>query len=326
MLHRRRILRASLALAAVAPLAAPAQPAYPSRPIRIVVPNGAGGAADLTARAVGQAMAADLGQPVVVDNKPGAGGVVAGEQVARAEPDGHTLLLVSSGTAVSAALFRSLPFDTLRDFAPVSQLAAFDLVLVTAEGGRLRSLQDLLAWSRANPGQLNLGTPQVGTTQNLAAELFKSAAGIDAQVVPFNGTPPVVNALRAGQLDAAIDIVGPLMGQLRGGALRPLAVLGDRRAAQLPEVPPAREAGGSLAGFDVRSWNGLAAPVKTPADRIERLNRAINAALARPEVRRKLANLNMEAQGGTPAQLGEHLASDIRRWAEVIARAGIPRQ
>ncbi|HYD76348.1 Bug family tripartite tricarboxylate transporter substrate binding protein [Ramlibacter sp.] len=325
MLHRRRILRASLALAAVSPLAM-AQPAFPSRPIRIVVPNGPGGAADLTARAVGQAMAADLGQPIVVENKPGAGGVVAGEQVARAEPDGHTLLLVSSGTAVSAALFKSLPFDTLRDFAPVSQLAVFDLVLVAAEGGRFRTLQELLAWSRAHPGRLNLGTPQVGTTQNLAAELFKAAAGLDAQVVPFNGTPPVVNALRAGQLDAAIDIAGPLMGQIRGGALRPLAVLGDRPAVQLPGVPPAREAGGSLAHFSVRSWNGLAAPAKTPAAAIERLNRAINAALARPEVRRQLANLNMEAQGGTPAQLGEHLASDIRRWAEVIARAGIPRQ
>lgn len=307
-------------------MAALAQPAFPSRPIRIVVPNGAGGAADLTARAVGQAMAAELGQPVVIDNKPGAGGVVAGEQVARAEPDGHTLLLVSSGTAVSAALFKSLPFDTLRDFAPVSQLAAFDLVLVAAEGGRFASLQELLAWSRANPGRLNLGTPQVGTTQNLAAELFKSAAGIDAQVVPFNGTPPVIHALRAGQLDAAIDIAGPLMGQIRGGALRPLAVLGDRRTPLLPQVPPVREAGGPLAGFSVRSWNGLAAPAQTPPDRIERLNRAINAALARPQLRQKLAHLNMEAQGGTPAQLGELLASDIRRWSTVIARAGIPRQ
>lgn len=326
MSARRRFLREGLALAAAGPLGALAQPAFPSRPIRIVVPNGAGGAADLTARAVGQAMAAGLDQPVVIDNRPGAGGVVAGELVARAEPDGHTLLLVSSGTAVSAALFRSLPFDTLRDFAPVSQLAAFDLVLVAAEGGRLRSLPELLAWARANPGKLNLGTPQVGTTQNLAAELFKSAAGIDAQVVPFNGTPPVVNALRGGQLDAAIDIAGPLMGQIRAGVLRPLAVLGDRRAAQLPEVPPVREAGGSLAGFDVRSWNGLAAPARTPPAAIERLNRAINAALARPGVRQQLATLNMEAQGGTPAQLGEHLASDIRRWAEVIARAGIPRQ
>lgn len=326
MSSRRLFLLHACALAAAAPLPARAQAAFPSRPIRIVVPNGAGGAADLTARAVGQAIAADLGQPVVVENRPGAGGVVAGERVARAEPDGHTLLLVSSGTAVSAALFKSLPFDTLRDFAPVSPLAAFDLVLVAAEGGPFRTLQELLAWARAHPGRLNLGTPQVGTTQNLAAELFKSAAGLDAQVVPFNGTPPVVHALRAGQLQAAIDIAGPLMGQIRGGALRPLAVLGEREAAQLPGVAPARAAGGPLAGFSVRSWNGLAAPAGTPAEAIGRLNRAINAALARPEVRRQLANLNMEAQGGTPAQLGEHLASDIRRWAEVIARAGIPRQ
>ena len=178
------------------------------------MPNAPGGAADLTARTVGQKMAAALGQPVLVDNKPGAGGVVAGELVARAEPDGHTLLLVSSGTAVSAALFKSLPFDTLADFAPVSMLATFDLALVVAEGGRFKTLAELLAWARANPGKLNIGTPQVGTTQNLAAELFKTTSGIEAQVVPFNGTPPVINALRSGEVDVGVEILGPVMGQI----------------------------------------------------------------------------------------------------------------
>ena len=318
--------RTILAAAALAPFAARAQAWRPTRPVRIVVPNGPGGAADITARTVGQAMAAGLGQAVVIDNRPGAGGVVAGELVARAEPDGHTLLLVSSGTAVSAALFKSLPFDALRDFTPVSQLATFDLVLVAAEGGRFRTLNDLLAWARANPGKLNVGTPQIGTTQHLAAELFKTTAGIDVQVVPFNGTPPVVTALRSGQIDAGLDILGPLMPQIAAKGLRPLAVLGAKRAPQLPDVPTARESGGALAGFEASSWNGLAAPAKTPAAAIERLNREVNAALARPEVRQRLADLDLIAQGSSPAELRDHLAAEIRRWSDVIARAHIPRQ
>lgn len=326
MFSRRRFLHQLTAVGAAAPLALHAQPAFPSRPLRIVVPNAPGGAADLTARSVGQAMSAALGQPVVIENKPGAGGVVAGETVSRAEPDGHTMLLVSSGTAVSAALFKSLPFDTLRDFAPVSLMATFDLVLVAAEGGRFGSLQELLAYARANPGKLNLGTPQVGTTQNLAAELFKATAGIQAQVVPFNGTPPVITALRSGEIDVGLDILGPLVGQVRSKALRPLAVLGAKRSPLFPEVPTARESGGSLASFNVASWNGLAVPARTPAAAIERLSRAANEAVARPEVRQRLADLNLVAQGSTPAQLGEHLAADVRRWSDVIARAGIPKQ
>lgn len=324
MTTRRSILLAAAATAA--PFAVRAQAWKPTRPIRIVVPNAPGGAADITARTVGQAMSAGLGQPVVIDNRPGAGGVVAGELVARAEPDGHTLLLVSSGTAVSAALFKSLPFDTLRDFAPVSQLATFDLVLVTAANGRFKTLDELLAWARANPGKLNVGTPQVGTTQNLAAELFKTTAGIDAQVVPFNGTPPVITALRSGEIDVGLDILGPVMGQIGSKALRPLAVLGPRRAPQLPDVPAARESGGALAAFEASSWNGLAAPAKTPAAVIDRLNREIVAALARPDVKQRLADLNLIAQGSSPAELRQHLAGEIRRWSDVIARARIPRQ
>ena len=322
----RRLFLARAAALAAAPSLVSAQGTFPSRPVRIVVPNAPGGAADITARTVGQAMAAGLGQPVVIENKPGAGGVVAGETVARAEPDGHTLLLVSSGTAVSASLFKSLPFDPLRDFAPVSLLATFDLVLVAAEGGRFRTLDDVLAWARANPGKLNLGTPQMGTTQHLAAELFKASAGIEAQVVPFNGTPPVITALRSGEIDVGLDILGPLMGQIGSKALRPLAVLGAKRAPQLPAVPAVREAGGPLANFEASSWNGLAVPAKTPAAAIERLHAAVASALAKPDVRQRLADLNLVAQGSTPAALQERLANDIRRWSEVIPRARIPTQ
>lgn len=325
MTLRRRTTLGAMAATLVLP-ALRAQPAFPTRPIRIVVPNAAGGAADITARTVGQKMAGPLGQSVVIENKPSAGGIVAGEQVARAEPDGHTLLLVSSGTAVSAALFKALPFDTLKDFVPVSLLATFDLCIAVAEGGRFKTLADLLAYAKANPGKLNIGTPQIGTTQHLAAELFKATAGMDMQVVPFNGTPPVVTALRGGQIDAMVDILGPLMPQIGAKALRPLAVLGAQRAAQLPDVPAVRESGGALAAFNVSSWNGLAVPARTPPEVIARLNREVQAALAQPDVKKRLLELNLVAQGSTPAQLGEHLAADMRRWGDVIGRAGIARQ
>lgn len=296
---------------------------FPTKGLKIVVPNAAGGAADITARAVGQKLAEALGQSVVIENKPSAGGVVAGEQVARADADGHTLLLVSSGTAVSQALFKSLPFDTLRDFAPVSKLASFDLVIAVSATGRFKTLAELLAYGQANPGKLNIGTPNVGTTQNLAAELFKSTAGLEAQVVPFNGTPPVITALRGGEIDAMLDILGPLMPQIKAGALRPLAVLGDHRAPQLPEVPTARENGGKLSGFHASSWNGLAVPAKTPKDVIARLNKELTAILAMPDIKKRLLELNLSAQSSTPEQLQDLLAADIKRWGDVIAQAKI---
>lgn len=324
MTHRRHLLAAAGATF-LWPLHARAQ-AFPGKPLKIVVPNAAGGAADLTARTVGQKLADALGQPVVIDNRPSAGGIVAGEAVARAPADGHTLLLVSSGTAVSAALFKSLPFDTLKDFAPVSMLASFDLGIVVAQDSRFKTLAELLAYARANPGKLNIGTPQIGTTQNLAAELFKTTAGIDAQTVPFNGTPPVITALRGGQLDAMVDILGPLMAQISGKALRPLAVLGARRTPLLPDTPAVRETGGSLAGFDVASWNGLAVPAGTPEAVVARLNKDINAALALPDVKQKLLDLSLIAQGSSPAQLASQLDREIKRWSDVIARANIPKQ
>lgn len=312
---------AGLATAGIAPARAQA---FPARPLRIVVPFGAGGVADLTARVVAQKMAESLGQPVLVENRPGAGGVAAGELVARAEPDGHTLLLMSNGTAVSAGLFRTLPYDTQRDFAPVSTLGHFDLALLVPQASTLVSPAELLARARANPGKLNLGTINIGSTQHLAAELFKASAGIDLQIVPFNGTPALMNALRGGQVDAAIEILGPAMPQIQAQALRALAVLGERRAARLPEVATLRESG--LAGFQVSSWNALAAPSKTPREVLLRLNREVHKALEAPEVQRRLAELHVDAHPGTPQQLEQLLASEIRRWGEVIRRAGIPLQ
>jgi tripartite-type tricarboxylate transporter receptor subunit TctC len=296
---------------------------FPSKPIRIVVPFGAGGVADLTARTVAQKMAESLGQGVVIDNKPGAGGVVAGEAVAKAEPDGHTLLLMSNGTAVSAGLFKSLPFDAVRDFAPISTLGYFDIAILTAADAPYKSMAELLAFAKANPGKLNVGTINIGSTQNLAAELFRSRTGLDFVVVPFNGTPAVTTALRGRQVDVAVEILGPMMGQVNSKALRVLAVMGDTRAEQLPDVPTLMQSG--VAGFDVSSWNALAAPAKTPKDVIARLNREVLAAVNSPDVKKKLFDLNVQAKGSTPEQLGSLLQSDIKRWTDVINKAGVPK-
>lgn len=302
------------------------QTPFPNRPLKIVVPNAPGGAADITARTVGQKLSERLGQPVLIDNRPSAGGIVAAELVAKAEPDGHIMLLISSGTAVSAALFKSLPYDTVKDFAPVSKLASFDLVLCVAEGGRFKSLSDVLDFARAQPGRLNIGTPQIGTTQHLAAELFLATAGLQAQIVPFNGTPQVINALRGSSLDLMVEILGPVMGQIRSGALRPVAVLGEKRNAAVPEVPAVREAAGRLAGFHAASWNGLAVPAKTPPEVVLRLNRELQAIVALADVKSRLSDLSLDAQGSTPEQVSELLQADIRRWSEVIARAKIDKQ
>ena len=295
--------------------------AFPGKPVKIVVPFGAGGVADLTARIVAQKLSESLGQPVVVDNRPGAGGVVAGDMVAKSEPDGHTLLLMSNATAVSAGLFKSLPFDAVRDFTPVSTLGFFDIAIITPADAKFKTLGELLAFAKANPGKLNLGSINIGSTQNLVAELFKTSAGADMQIVPFNGTPAVITALRGGQIDAAVEILGPVLPQIRSNALRALSVTGTKRAAVLPDVPTAKESG--LPTFVASSWNALAAPAKTPAAVIARLNKEIAAALDSPDVRKKLADLNVEARASSSEQAAELLASETRRWGEVITRAKI---
>ncbi len=298
--------------------------AFPSKSIRLVVPFGAGGVADLTARTVAQKLSESLGQPVIVDNRPGAGGVVAGDLVAKADPDGHTLLLMSNGTAVTAGLFKSLPFDTLRDFTPVSTLGFFDIAIITQADSKFKTLGDLLAYGRANPGKLNLGSINIGSTQNLAAELFKSSAGVDMQIVPFNGSPAVITAMLGGQIDAAVEILAPVLPQIKAKALRALAVTGAKRASVLPDVPTAKESG--VTNFEAASWNAIAAPAKTPKSVIARLNKEITAALNSPEVKKSLAKQNVAAQASTPEQAAELLASEVKRWGDVIVRAKVPQQ
>ena len=295
-----------------------------NRPIRIVVPFGAGGVADVTARVVAQQLSTQLGQPVVIDNKPSAGGIVAADTVAKAAPDGHTLFLMSNGSAVTVNLFNHLPFDMVKDLTPISTLGYFDIGVITDAKSPFKNLGELIGYAKANPGKLNLGSINVGSTQNLAAELFKTSAGIDAQIVPFNGTPAVVTALRGKQVDAAVEILTPIMGQINSKAVNLLAVTGEKRSPLLPNVPTAQESG--VKGFVASSWNALAAPSKTPAAVIARLNKEINAAVNNPEVAKKLRELNVQAQASTPEQTAKLLQSEIKRWGDVIAQAKIPKQ
>ncbi len=329
--RRREFVASGFASAAVALAAAatsgPARvhaASFPSRPIRIVVPFGAGGIADLCARAVGQAIAEQLGAQVIVENKPGAGGVVATGQVAKAQPDGHTLLLMSNATAVSTALFRSLPYDPLRDFAPVSTLGSFGLAILVAPGSRFPDLAALMGFARAQPGRLTVGTIAIGSTQNLAAELLRASAGVDFQIVPFNGTPALLTAVLGGHVDAAFEIVGPTIAQTGARAPRVLAVTSERRSPLMPAVPTVGET--VLPGYRVSSWNALAVPAGTPAPVIARLNQAVLRALALPAVSARLRALGVEARGSTPEELGSLLAGETRRWREVIERAGIEKQ
>ncbi len=319
---RRSFILAALAISTWA-LPTHAQP-LTNRAIKIVVPFGAGGVADLTARIVAQKMSDNMGQPVVIENKPGAGGVVAGDTVAKADADGYTLLLMSNGTAVSAGLFKALPYDTVKDFAPISTLGFFDIAVAVPQNSPYKTLPELLAFARANPGKLNIGTINVGSTQNLAAELFKSMANIQAQIVPFNGTPAVITALRGGQIDAAVEILSPMLPQIQANAISALAVLGDKRSVVLKDVPTAAQSG--LANFSAASWNALAAPAKTPKDVVARLNREVKAALDSPDVKKRLLDLNIDATSSTPEQLANLLNAEIRRWSEVIVRAKIPTQ
>ncbi len=316
----RRAVLAALLLACT-PRLARAQAAWPERPITLVVPFGPGGIADLTARTVAQAMSATLKVPIVIDNKPSAGSIVGSAAVAQAAPDGHTLLLMSNANAVSAGLFRKLPFDVQKDFAPVSLLGVFDLALFVSAESKLKSVRELVDDAKARPGRLSIGTIAVGSTQNLSAELFKARTGIDALIVPYKSSPAVLTALRAGEIDAAFEILGPMLPQLQAKVVRALAVTSDRRFAALPDVPTMREAG--VSDYEVASWNALAAPAKTPPAVIERLNAAANEALKTPAVQQRLLALGVRAQGGTPQQLQTLLAGEIRHWGEVIRAAKI---
>jgi len=320
----RFLLHRICAFALVAAATAVSAQGYPARPVRILVPFAAGGVADITARVLAQKMSENIGSQVLVENRPSAGGILASEAVAKAEPDGYTLLFITNGNAVSVSLFKSLPYDTVKDFAPVSTVGFFDLVLVVDSASKIGSVRELVALAKADPSKFNIGTINPGSTQNLAAELFKSMAGIDAQVVPFKATPAVITALIGHDVQVAFEILAPVLGPIRGGTLKPLAVTSERRYPGLPDVPTVAESG--VPGYQASSWNGVAAPARTPKAVIDRLNREVNAAVAAPEVRKRLQELGVDARAGTPEALGALLVSEIAKWKAVIERAKIPQQ
>ena len=298
--------------------------AYPAKPIRIVLPFGPGGVADITTRTIAPKLTESLGQQIIVDNKPGAGGIIASEAVAKAEPDGYTLLLLTNGNAVSQALFKSLPYDPVHDFAMISTVGYFSMVLVTSSQSKYKTLKDFVAAAKANPGKLNIGTITPGGTQHLAGELFRSTAGIDALVVPHKTTGEVVLGVRQGSLDIGVDFIAPLVSGIRSGDLRALAVSAGKRQPQLPDVPTAIEAG--VKGYDVASWNALAAPAKTPAAVIKRVHAELEKALAQPDVQKRFAELGVEPRASSPEQLRDFFVSESKRWSRVVESAKIPKQ
>ena len=308
-------VRPSPAPAAVAPLESA------GRPITLIVPFAPGGIADLVARTVTRAMSETLGRPILVDNRPSAGSVVGSHAAARAAPDGSTLLLMSNANAIGACLFDKMPFDVTTDFAPICALGKFDLALFVAADSKLWAVRDLIAEARARAGKLPIGTVAVGSTQYLAAELFEQQAGVDIMIAPYSGSPAVLDALRAGRISAAFEIVGPALPHVQANAVRTLAVTGDRRCAALPDVPTMREAG--VADYEITSWNGLAAPAQTPQAVIDRLNAAANAALKLAAVADKLRELGVRPQGGTPQQMRALLEREIARARRVLSAAKI---
>ncbi len=305
------------------PLVALAQ-TYPTKPVRIVLPFGPGGIADITTRTIAPKLSDGLGQQVVVENMPGAGGIRAAETVARAEPDGHTLLLLTNGNAVSQALFKSLPYDPVNDFAMISTVGYFSMVIVTRPESNAKTLQEAIAMAKANPGKMNIGTITPGGTQHLAGELFRSTAGIDALVVPHKTTGEVIVAARNGNVDLAVDFIAPLLANIKSGALRALAVTAGKRFPGLPDVPTAIEAG--VAGYDVASWNAMAAPAKTPRAVVDRVNAELRKAIAAPDVQKRFEELGVEGRTSTPEQLREFFIAESKRWSRVVETAKIPKQ
>jgi tripartite-type tricarboxylate transporter receptor subunit TctC len=320
---RRTVLLTLPALAlALSPLAAAAQAKYPTKPVKIVLPFGPGGVADVTTRIVAQKLSEKLGQQFVVENMPGAGGITAARSVVNATADGYTLGLMSNGTAISVDMFRHLPFDPMKQFQMVSQIGAFDLLFAVNAQSSYKSLQDVIAAAKAKPGKLNVGTIAAGSTQNLGAELFKSMSGAEFVIVPYKNSPEIVVATLRNDVDMLLEFPPAIEGQVRSGKLRVLATSGEKRSPSLPNVPTVSEAG--VPGYNVSSWNGIFAPQGTPREIVDRLNAAIKEALAQPDVREKFAKLGVRAEGSTPDQLKDRLKADIEKWAAVIKKAGIP--
>jgi tripartite-type tricarboxylate transporter receptor subunit TctC len=324
----RIFLALSVAGLAVSALAASHRQAhaatYPDRAVRIVVPFAAGGVADITARIVAEKLGDKFGQRFYVENQPGAGGIAAARTVISSAPDGHTLALLSNGTAVSVSLFKKLPFDPLKDFEPISSLGFFDFIFATGANSQFKTLGDFVAAARAKPGALNVGTINVGSTQNLSAELFKTAGNIDFTIVPFRGTPEVAVSLLQGDIAVMIDSYASMKGNLADKKFRALASSGPVRSESTPDIATVQESG--VASYDVVSWNALFAPAGTPPEIVKALNDALRDILADADVKKRLLELGIEAKASTPQEISARLKSDIDKWRDVIEKAGIQKQ
>ena len=296
---------------------------YPNRPVRIILPFAAGGVADVTTRLVGEKLGEKLGQRFVIENMPGAGGIAAARAAIAGGADGYTLALLTNGTAISVPLFKHLPFDPFKDFTPISGVGLFDCLFVTNAEAEFRTLGDFVKTAREKPGTLNIGTINVGSTQHLSAELFKSLAGINVVIIPFRTSPDAVVSLMRKDIQMVIDFPAALQAGLSDHKLRPLAATGPV-SAKLQKVPTAAEAG--VTGYEVTSWNSLYAPAGTPKEVIEKLNGALRAVLAEPDLKRRALELGIDTRATSPAEIEARMRADIEKWAKVIASANIPKQ
>ena len=327
---RTRIARrcALLALPAALMLAlAPvnqAQAKWPEKPIKLVLPFGPGGVADVTSRIMADKLGTILGQRVVVENMPGPGGIAAGRAVAGAAPDGYTMALVTNGTAISVAAFKSLPFDPVKDFAMVSMVGTFDLVFVVKSESEYKTLADFITAAKAQPGKLNIGTIAVGGTQNLGGELFKSLGNLNVQIVPYKTSPDIVLALLRNDVQIMVDFPPAVQGQVADKKLRILATSSPKASPLFPGIPTVDAAG--MKGYEVISWNGVGVPKDTPKEIIDTLNKAMHQVLAVPELKEQFAKVGVIAQASTPGELMDRLKSDIKKWDDVIVKAGIPKK
>jgi tripartite-type tricarboxylate transporter receptor subunit TctC len=297
---------------------------FPDRPVHLVVPFGPGGLADITMRTLAERLTPLLGKQVVIENQPGAGGVTAALNVKKARPDGHTLLCIVNGTAIAVSLFKQLAYDPRTDFTPVSLVTYFDLLILAGADSRYKTLGDLVAAAKANPGKLNFATINPGSTQNLSAQLFKSVAGIDVAIVPFRTSPDAAAAVVAGSADAVFESYAAMKGLVSAGRLRPLASTAAKNYGYLPKVPTVKQAG--VEGYEVSGWNAIAAPAGTPREVVAILNKHINTVIAQPDFKAKLLEFGTLAYAGTPEELGKQLDTDIAKWRAVIEKAGIPKQ
>jgi tripartite-type tricarboxylate transporter receptor subunit TctC len=297
---------------------------YPNRPVRLILPFGAGGVADVTARIVTEKLGEKLGQRFIIENMPGAGGITAARAALSSSPDGYTLALLSNGTAISVSLFRSLKFDPLTDFVPVSSMGYFDFIFVTQAGSPYRTLADVIKAAKEKPGALNVGTINVGSTQNLSAQLFKSTAGVEITIVPFRSSPDVLIALLRGDIQMAIENYSAVQSHISDKAVTAVSSSGPVRTSFLPDVPTVKEAGGG--DFEARSWNAIFAPKGTPPEVIKTLNAALREVLDAPDLKKRALELGIEAKASTPEEIHQRLKDDIEKWAKVIERAGIEKQ